>query len=176
MMAKFAVPGALVALGTAIAVLVAVTPGRVSSHPPAPSAVTPAVQQAIRLAGDDARVNLAGPGLAPAAARAMARERAAAIPLPDGGNFHGVHWPRAPATTPGELERVLQHNARCQWLRARAAGRHPGEADRVLAATAQWPALVAEGALPESRVLLECVASHREEVNFAQARGLTPSS
>jgi hypothetical protein len=175
---RSAAPGALIGLGAAAAVLTAFAATGGGGGRSATPAQPPAVRQAIGLAAQGDRLRLMGPGLSPAAARAMARERARAIPLPAGGNFNGVQWPSAPdpAATPAELEQVLQHNARCQWMRAQAAGRQPAVAEQVLAASARWPAFAREGAVTKSDLLLMCVASHREEVAYAEARGFVPSA
>jgi hypothetical protein len=99
------------------------------------------------------------------------------VPLPAAGRFSGIRWETAQADlTPGEVERVLQANARCQWLRAAAASREAATADAVLAEAAGWPAFRDEGPVAESALLLECVASHAREVAYARRLGLPPSS
>ena len=118
-----------------------------------------------------------GPGLTPRRARRLAHRRERSIPLPDGGNFHGVKWENAGAFIErSQLEQVLQYNAWCQWRRARSERREPAAALRILAVSARWPAFRGQPASTGASALAGCYASHRREVQHARSRGQTPSS
>jgi hypothetical protein len=124
---------------------------------------------------------------APGTARAGAATRAAAIPLPSGGNFNGIRWELAAADIPvAQMDLVVQYNAACQWLRAWRRG--SGTALGVFRRAASWTALrgssIAGVAAEASRgggkdvtaMLADCDASHTREVAYARRLGLTPST
>ena len=124
-------------------------------------------------------------------ARVAAAERAAAVPLPAGGTFHGIRWELAGTITHAEIDGVLQYNAACQWLRAWRDGRERTRAVSVLRAAPGWSAMrgtesaevlarvaaevKAGGGENATLMLAECDASHAREVEYAARLGLTPS-
>jgi hypothetical protein len=125
-------------------------------------------------------------------ARARAQALASEVPLPDGGNFHGIRWEEAGGVVSGPaLEAVLQYNAACQWLRAWHDGREAKVALAVLGDVAAWPALRGTGAAaawsevvadivrgdgPALRgVLADCEFGHAREVAYAERLGLPAS-
>jgi hypothetical protein len=123
-------------------------------------------------------------------ARPAAEGYAAEMPLPEGGNFHGIQWEQAGGVMAvRELQTVLAYNAACQWLRASRDGRESSIAAQVFAQVPRWPALrdthagraLAEAAAAEtseiaSALLASCRASHLREVQYARSRGLAASS
>jgi hypothetical protein len=140
------------------------------------------------------RASAPGGGGYPAArARAQARVRGAAIPLPPGGNFNGIRWEQASGVLPAAtIDAVLQYNAACQWLRSASVAARRPLALRVLRSVPRWPAFrgtpagaaiarvtaqtAAGGGSDARAALASCEASHAREVAYAASRGLTPSS
>jgi len=124
----------------------------------------------------------------PQAAAAKARELAAAVPLPDGGNFNGIRWDVLEGASRGEIRGLLAFNAACQWYRARSEGREEAVADAILKDVPRWPTFrggdrqviaqtMASGTGPlATAVTRECSELHDREVAYARSRGLTPGT
>jgi hypothetical protein len=182
---RVAGPVALAAAG-AVALALALSQG----SPPAVGAGTAASAMSAGLAAQPDVDRVSTVRYAADEARAQAGRRAAEVPLPAGGNFHGVHWEEAGGTfSVAEIEGVVEYNAFCQWLRA-AQGPRREEALAVLDSVPRWPALrggdgVVAQAVAEARtgggrvhagVLAACVRSHQDEAAYAAKRGLTPST
>jgi len=121
-----------------------------------------------------------------------ARRAADAIPLPEGGNFHGIRWEDVEGElTDADVQHVLEYNAACQWLRAARDEREARLAREVLREVGRWSALrmASSGAVwrevaqdlersgegVHEAVLGDCDAAHAREVAYATSRGLTPS-
>lgn len=136
---------------------------------------SPAVAAATALSTSSRRlVGLTNPALTIRRARRFAERRQRAIPLPAGGNFHGIRWHNAQRPiTPGAVEQVLEYNARCQWLRAAAERREPAAA-QVARLADRWPAL--RVLPPEPSLLASCYGSHWREMRHARELGLVPST
>jgi hypothetical protein len=134
-----------------------------------------------------------GPAYPASRARAEARVRAAAVPLPPGGNFNGVRWELAGGELPAAtIDAVLEFNAACQWVRRWSEPGGRAQAARVLRSVPAWPAFrgtalgatfarVASeaargGGAAVEAALAGCRASHAREVAYAGERGLAPSS
>jgi len=116
------------------------------------------------------------------------------IPLPDGGNFNGVQWDAVDdGVSDADIEFVLQYNAMCQWVRARADERDTDVAEQVLDDAADWSALRGAGLSPRLQRLLpqiranvvdddagglvtECQDSAERERRYAASRGLQPTN
>jgi hypothetical protein len=149
-----------------------------------------ALVAAVALAAQTSR-DRPGPAVSGTSARMAAAERAAAVPLPAGGTFHGIRWELAGAITRADIDGVLQYNAACQWLRAWRDGRERTRAVGVLRALPGWSAMrgtesaevlsrvaadvKAGGGENASLMLADCDASHAREVEYAARMGLTPS-
>ncbi len=151
--------------------------------------------QAARLAAEDRRDGLPASELhaARGAARETARRRAAAVPLPAGGNFNGIRWELAEEGVPGgAIDSVLQYNAACQWLRALRDGREREVAEQILGNVPGWPLLRdggsgsmiaraaqelrAGGGATATAILADCDATHEREIAYARKLGLPPSA
>jgi len=141
--------------------------------------------------GAQASRDRSAPAVSAKSARAAASERAAAVPLPAGGTFHGIRWELAGALTHADIDGVLQYNAACQWLRAWRDGRERARAVSLLQAVPGWSAMRgtesgevlsrvaaevrATGGQTATAMLADCDASHAREVEYAARMGLTPT-
>jgi len=111
------------------------------------------------------------------------------VPLPAGGNFHGVRWDELETATDTDIRFLLQYNAACQWLRAAVDRRDSDTQDALWNELPHWPAMrlndigsqftaARASALQggDSPLLNRCVESHLREVEFATASGQNPST
>ena len=140
--------------------------------------------------GAHASRDRSGTAVTAESARTAAVERAAAVPLPAGGTFHGIRWELAGTLTHADIDSVLQYNAACQWLRAWRDGRERSRAVSVLRAVPGWSAMRgtesaevlsrvaaevrAGGGESATSMLADCDASHAREVEYAARMGLNP--
>lgn len=143
------------------------------SRPPASSQDSRALKMARRLSAmGTGRLQVREPHLDVRAALRYIKQRREAIPLPRGGNFNGLRLRKTFRVAPGELELVLQFNARCQWLRASVSER---EAEAVFAEANSWPAPRTLPLVPYAKLLIDCQRLHVREVSWARQHGLVPS-
>ena len=126
-------------------------------------------------------------------ARGFAASVAKNVPLPSGGTLDGIQWGAVDGTVgAAEVQRVVQYNAACQWLRALRDGRDPDSARSIASELSRWSALRAADSAPMlaraaaaaggsadavgERVIVDCDASHLREIRYASDQGLTPST
>lgn len=127
-----------------------------------------------------------------ASLRGATARLAAQIPLPEGGDFNGLHFDNTVAQggmRDDSLARMLQANAACQWYVALAAGREVETAKGIIPQIVRWSGLrndgvwdaptadfAAGGRAAFAQMTATCEATRADQRAYALQHGLAPTS